>query len=183
MTQLTAHGEHQRGKRRDRQSLGRRWLTAGLVVAAFMLLAGAGAAAALESDTVDSYWRGLWWATSLMTTVGFVGRPPATAAGAGLSAVLMVAGFLLLSLISATLASVFIRDSEKRFELEERAVDAEVLARLTQLAADLDRLGSMLESTHRHRADAPAPPEVTLGRWDGPRGASSPAARARAPRR
>lgn len=127
---------------RARRSLGRRWLMAGLVGAGFLLLAGAGAAAALESDTVDSYWRGLWWATSLMTTVGFVGRPPTTAAGAGLSAVLMVAGFLLLSLISASLASVFIRDSEKSFEADEREVDAEILARLADLARRLDRLES-----------------------------------------
>ena len=135
---------------RPRPPLGRRWLVAALVGAAFILLAGAGAAVALESDTVDSYWRGLWWATSLMTTAGFVGRPPTSAAGAGLSAVLMVAGFLLISLVSASLASVFIRDSEREFESEERVVDTYVVARLAELVERLDRIES-----------ASAPPEGT----------------------
>jgi hypothetical protein len=123
-----------------RRPLARRWLFIGLVAAAFLLLAGSGAAAALESDTVGSYWRGLWWATSLMTTVGFVGRPPATPAGAALSAVLMLAGFLLLSLVSASLASIFVRDSEKSFQHEERASETLILARLDQIAARLQAL-------------------------------------------
>jgi voltage-gated potassium channel len=52
----------------------RQWLVPGLFVGLVALLLGAGAAAAFESDTVGSYWRGLWWAISLMTTVGFVGQ-------------------------------------------------------------------------------------------------------------
>ena len=120
--------------------LGRRWLFVGLAGAVFLLLAGSGAAAALESDTVGSFWRGLWWATSLMTTVGFVGRPPSTQAGAVLSAVLMVSGFLLLSLISASLASIFVRDSEKTFERQVRIVDQELLDRLDDIATRLRAL-------------------------------------------
>lgn len=49
-----------------------------MVVAGVALLVGAGAGAALESDTVGSYGRGLWWAISLMTTVGFLGSPSET---------------------------------------------------------------------------------------------------------
>lgn len=120
--------------------LGRRWLFVGLAGAVFLLLAGSGAAAALESDTVGSFWRGLWWATSLMTTVGFVGRPPTTEAGAVLSAVLMVSGFLLLSLVSASLASIFVRDSEKTFERQVRVVDQELLDRLDDIAARLQAI-------------------------------------------
>lgn len=132
--------------------LSRRWLFIGLVAAVFLLLAGSGAAAALESDTVGSYWRGLWWATSLMTTVGFVGRPPTTVAGAGLSVVLMVAGFLLLSLVSASLASMFVRDSEQPFERQERATDVEILARLAEVS---ERLAAL------ERRTAGEPPEPT----------------------
>ena len=128
------------GPQRQRTPLGRRWLFVGLVAGIFLLLAGSGAAAALESDTVGSYWRGLWWATSLMTTVGFVGRPPVTEAGAALSAVLMIAGFLLLSLVSASLASIFVRDSEKSFEREERVLERQLLARLDDIISRLDSL-------------------------------------------
>ena len=97
----------------------------GVVIAFTALLVGAGAAAAFESDTVDSYWEGLWWALGLMTTVGFVeGSPPASLGGAITSAVLMLAGFLLLSLISAGLASIFVREDEEPAEAREEALDA-----------------------------------------------------------
>lgn len=122
------------------RSARRRWSLVGLLVGGFLLLAGAGAAAALEADTVGSYWRGLWWATSLMTTVGFVGRPPTSAAGAVLSAVLMIAGFLLLSLVSASLASAFVRESEAEFEHREQAADEEMLRQLERIASRLDAL-------------------------------------------
>jgi hypothetical protein len=128
------------GRRWRRTPLGRRWLLVGLVCGTFLLLASSGAAAALESDTVGSYWRGLWWATSLMTTVGFVGRPPTTQAGAALSAILMIAGFVLLSLVSASLASIFVRDSERSFEHEETLVDRQILGRLDAIASRLDAI-------------------------------------------
>jgi len=114
----------------------------GVIGGVTALLVGAGAAAAFEADTVSSYWDGLWWALGLMTTVGFVEGPPRTAAGAAISAVLMLAGFLLLSLISAGLASLFVREDEAPFEAREQALDRQVLDRLTALEdriAELDR--------------------------------------------
>jgi voltage-gated potassium channel len=114
----------------------------GVTVAVTALLVGAGAAAAFESDTVGSYWDGLWWALGLMTTVGFVEGPPETAAGAVVSAILMIAGFLLLSLISAGLASLFVREDEAPFEAREQALERQVLERLAALEdriAELDR--------------------------------------------
>jgi len=114
----------------------------GVIVAVTALLVGAGAAAAFESDTVGSYWDGLWWALGLMTTVGFVEGPPETAAGAVVSAILMIAGFLLLSLISAGLASLFVREDEAPFEAREQVLERQVLERLAALEAriaELDR--------------------------------------------
>ena len=68
-----------------------------------VLLAGAGFAA-LESSTVSNYWDGLWWALSLMTTVGFVGETPETTGGRILSSVLMISGFALLTVTTAAVA-------------------------------------------------------------------------------
>lgn len=130
----------------------RRWILPGLIVAAAGLLLGAGAAAAFESDTVDSYWGGLWWAVSLMTTVGFVGEAPTGLIGQLVSTFLMVSGFLLLSLISAALASLFVREDEAPAELRERAADLEILARLDAIARRLDAL-------EEHAGHGPAPGE------------------------
>ena len=112
----------------------------GVIIALAALVMGAGGAAAFESDTVGSYWEGLWWALSLMTTVGFVEGAPETVGGALTSAVLMVAGFLLLSLISAALASLFVREDEEPVEEREEAIERQILDRLTAIEQRLESL-------------------------------------------
>jgi voltage-gated potassium channel len=95
-----------------------------IILALVCLLGGAGAAAAFESDTVGSFWGGLWWALCLMTTVGYVYGPPVSTTATVVSAVLVLVGFLLLSLLSATLAALFIRrDAEPAELLPARARD------------------------------------------------------------
>lgn len=120
-----------------------------------VLLAGAGFVA-LESDVVSTYWEGLWWALSLMTTVGFVGELPETTGGRILSAALMISGFALLTLTTAAIASLFVREEEMPAELTERAFEAVVLTRLDELATRLDAIERALpqHSTGPQR-DAP----------------------------
>lgn len=121
-------------------SASRKWLRPGLLIGTAMLVLGGGAGAAFESDTVGSYWRGLWWAISLMTTVGFVGKPPQTLGGALISVVLMLTGFLLLSLVSASMASLFVRADEQPTQQRDAAVDQQILESLAVLLARLDAL-------------------------------------------
>lgn len=136
----------------------RKWLKPALVAAGAALLVGAGAGAAIEADTVGSYSRGLWWAISLMTTVGFIGPPPRTAAGAIVSIALMLAGFGLLSLLSAALASLFVREDVEPVERRELQAERAVTAQLDTIAAHLDRLERQLE---RLRSPAgPAAPSL-----------------------
>ncbi len=116
------------------------WVRPALVAAGLVLLIGAGAGAAFESDTVGSYWNGLWWAVALMTTVGFIGGAPTSVVGALASVVLMVAGFLLLSLVSARLASLFVREDEEPAEERESAADLEILALLGEIKQRLETL-------------------------------------------
>ena len=51
------------GPRRPR--LGRALLWPAVTGALVIVLVAAGAAAAIETDTVTSYWHGLWWSISL----------------------------------------------------------------------------------------------------------------------
>lgn len=132
--------------------LSRRWLIPMLIGSAAALVLGAGAAAAFESDTVGSYWAGLWWAISLMTTVGFIGAPPTSEIGAAVSVVLMVTGFLLLSLISAALASLFVREDEEPVQRRELAAEAEILGALVDISDRLARLEARMEDP-RHLRD------------------------------
>ncbi len=108
-----------------------------------VLLAGAGFAA-LESNTVSSYWEGLWWALSLMTTVGFVGESPETTGGRILSGVLMVSGFVMLAVATAAIASLFVHEVEAPDELREREFEHVALARFDDLAERLDAIEEAL---------------------------------------
>ncbi len=118
------------------------WLLPALLGAVVVTLVSAGAVAAIETNTVSNYWRGLWWAVSLITTVGFVGEPPETTTGAILSAVLMILGFLLLAMVSASLAALFVREEEEPRESREEAAGAAILTALNRLEkrlADIER--------------------------------------------
>jgi len=130
----------------SRWRIRRSWLWPSLLSAVVAVLVAAGAAAAIETDSVTSYWRGLWWSISLITTVGFLGDPPKTPAGAALSVVLMVLGFLLLAMVSASLAAFFVSDEVKPRDAREQASDAAVLAMLGRLEQRLDALDEVLHS-------------------------------------
>jgi voltage-gated potassium channel Kch len=118
-----------------------------------VVITSAAAAAAIETRTVSSFGRGLWWAVSLITTVGFIGEPPETRAGELLSAALMVIGFMLLALVSASLAALFVREDERPWEERERSSDEALTA---SLAALDQRLTAIEEHLAGLRTGAPA---------------------------
>lgn len=110
--------------------------------AAILALLAGGGFAALETDTVESYWDGVWWALSLMTTVGFANDTPHTVLGKVLSGVIMVVGFVLLALTTAAIASLFVREDEGPEEVREHAFEKAALAQLRQLNARLELIES-----------------------------------------
>jgi voltage-gated potassium channel len=136
-----------------RWRISRRWVGPVLIGSIVIVVVAAGAAAAFETDTVTSYWQGLFWAISLITTVGFVGEPPRTEAGTALAVALMVVGFMLLSMISAYLAANFVREDERPHEVAEESTEQAILASLMRLEA---RVAS-LERAVSARAPHPRP--------------------------
>jgi voltage-gated potassium channel len=111
-----------------------------LPAAVLLVLLSGGGFAAFETDTVGSFGEGIWWALSLVTTVGFIDGAPHTSAGRMLAAVLMVFGFGLLAMTTAAIASLFVREDEEPVELHDSEVEAEILTELRALGARLDRL-------------------------------------------
>jgi CHASE1-domain containing sensor protein len=75
-----------------------------------------------------------------MTTVGFVGGSPTTVLGHALAAVLMVLGFLLLAMTTASVASLFVSREEAPQEARDRAFERAALAELHALADRLERV-------------------------------------------
>ncbi len=124
------------------RSLRRRWFRFALPLGGVTVLLAGGGLAALESEAAKTYWDGVLWALSLMTTVGFVGSPPTTAGGKAIAAVLMLLGFIFLAMTTATVASLLVREDEEPIEEKQRAFEREVLAELRALRNQLDRLDS-----------------------------------------
>ena len=108
-----------------------------------VVLAG-GALAGLETNSVENFGEGVWWALSLMTTVGFAGDTPNTVGGRIVSGFLMLVGFGLLSLTTAAVASLFVAEEEEP-ELEAvRVSEREVLAELQRVRGRLESLEARL---------------------------------------
>jgi voltage-gated potassium channel len=141
-----------------RRRISRSWLGPLFLTGGLLLVAGAGAIASLETGTVDSFWHGLWWTLSLMTTVGFLGEPPETGAGAAVSVVLMLFGLVLIAAVSAALASLLVRNDAEPFEVRERRADVEILTELRALSDRVAAMESRLADAGRPdtaRADRP----------------------------
>ena len=134
-----------RAPRRTRLSVFRReWLRYALPGACLIALLGGGGFAALETTTVDSYWEGLWWALSLVTTVGFVHGAPSTPAGQALSGALMIFGFVLLAMTTAAVASLFVREDEQPRERREQTFEHELLVEVRDLSGRMARVEASL---------------------------------------
>jgi voltage-gated potassium channel len=119
----------------DRRTL--RYVALGV---ALVLLLSAGAFAAVETESVHSYWDGLWWSLSLMSTVGFAGATPTTAVGKLVSAALMVFGFVLLATTTAAAASLFVREDERPEDNRAHGFERDVLEALRDLDTRLEAI-------------------------------------------
>jgi voltage-gated potassium channel len=120
--------------------LRRRWFRFAAPLAAVAVLLGGGGLAAVETETVHGYGEGILWALSLMTTVGFVGGVPHSVPGKLIAAGLMLFGFSLLALTTATVSSLFVKEDIVPEERREQALDVEILQELRALHARLDDL-------------------------------------------
>jgi voltage-gated potassium channel len=102
-----------------------------------VVLAGGAGLAAFESDTTESYWDGVWWSISLMTTVGWSGDAPTSLAGHLIATATMLVGFLLLAFTTAAVASLFVREDEAPVERRELQADQQIIDELQALRADV----------------------------------------------
>ena len=136
----------------------RRRLVIYLVFAAFLVVLSGGGLAAFESRQVSSYWEGLWWALSLMSTVGLVGDAPESLLGRLTSSVLMVSGFALMALVTAAIASLFVREEQLPEERAEEKFEAEALRLLGDLARRLEAIETTMKPKP-HGSEAATSPD------------------------
>jgi len=117
------------------------------VLLAVMLIAFACAGLVLSFEAhahgsnIHNYGQALWWAIVTATTVGYGDKYPVTPGGQGVAVILMLVGIGLIGVLTATVASYFVEQSND----EERA---ELVERLDRMEAMLARLVGDSPSAH-----------------------------------
>lgn len=105
---------------------------ASILTVAAVCIAGA-AQAAFASGDFASLWDGIWWAVTTTTTVGYGDIYPTTVQGRIIGMMLMFIGIGFLSLLTASIASRFVKEERGEEHLE-------VLEVLRRLEADVAEL-------------------------------------------
>jgi voltage-gated potassium channel len=117
-----------------------------LIAACVTLLTGAWLVLLFEENAktsnIHSYPEALWWAIVTVTTVGYGDRYPVSPGGRVVAAVLMLVGIGLIGVLTATVASVFIRehtDANKETFKKGHADLGQQLAVISDRLADVER--------------------------------------------
>jgi voltage-gated potassium channel len=117
-----------------------------LIAAVVMLLLGAWLVLMFEERAkganIHSYPDALWWAIVTVTTVGYGDRYPVTEGGRVVAAVLMLVGIGLIGVLTATVASVFIKEHTDANKDEVKKSHADLgrqLAVIGDRLADVER--------------------------------------------
>jgi voltage-gated potassium channel len=99
-----------------------------------VVVVGGSVEALVDGGEFDhSTWNGIWWALETVTTVGYGDVPVTTVDGRIIAIVVMLVGIGFLSVLTATIASHFVK-SDRGDETEE------ILAALTRLEAEVAEL-------------------------------------------
>ncbi len=111
----------------ERVSSGAAFRLVGLMTALVVVVAGA-AQSLVDEGAFPTIWDGIWWAVATVTTVGYGDLYPRSIQGRILAMLVMLFGIGFLSVLTAAIASRFVRtdtDSE------------EILAKLTRIESEL----------------------------------------------
>lgn len=113
------------------------------LVTVFIVVVSGAAQAAFNAGEFESVWDGVWWAVVTVTTVGYGDLYPETVTGRLIGILVMLIGIGFISVLTATVASRFVRTDSG---------SDEVLDVLRRLEADVAELKARL-APPRHDAD------------------------------
>lgn len=109
------------------------------LVTVFVVVVSGAAQYAVDPGDFPSLWDGIWWAVVTVTTVGYGDITPRTVEGRVTAIAVMLVGIGFLSVLTATIASHFVKTDR---DLETR----EITAALKRVEEELARLRRELES-------------------------------------
>ena len=101
-----------------------------------------------QNTSIDGIIRGIWWATTTVTTVGYGDLYPESHTGRVLAGVLMIIGIGFVALLTANIASYFVeKDKEKEngAQGEDKKDENQlILERLEELSKKIDEINRRL---------------------------------------
>jgi voltage-gated potassium channel len=119
------------------------------LVAALAAIAGGFAFKALERQQTPkpTFFDGVWWSMSTMTTVGYGDFIPKTTGGRTLAIVLMIIGIGFVALVTGAVAQHFLSPAVRRVEQELDSVEADedvIAIEISEIRARLDHIETLL---------------------------------------
>ena len=109
------------------------------IATVFLVFIAGAVQATVDEGDFNSFWDGMWWAVVTVTTVGYGDLYPSSVPGRLVAMALMFVGIGFISVLTATIASLFVKN--------ERATEHTELAdSLARIEADLAELKTRLES-------------------------------------
>jgi len=95
----------------------------------------------IDSDTFNTVWSGMWWATQTVTTVGYGDIVPHDWVGQLVAVLLMVGGLSLFAVVTGSITSAFVTAAQARNPSE---ADLKLEQKLDDLAAEMAALREQL---------------------------------------
>lgn len=124
-----------------------------LALAVLMVVVAGGGFYWLEPN-VHSYADGIWLAFTTVSTLGYGDIVPSTSGARVFAVFIVLLGYALFSIVTATIAALFVGEDEKRLE---RELHADIRALRQEVAALRESLQSQ-SSVPQEKAVDPAPP-------------------------
>jgi voltage-gated potassium channel len=116
----------------------------------FVVVIGGLAIHGLEPETAESVGDGLWWAAATLSTVGYGDIAPKTLLGRILAVGIMVIGVSTFAVLTAGIASLFVRTDDR--DSEDGL--AEVRSELRRITSELQQLRASQRGDEPPKADA-----------------------------
>jgi len=115
------------------------------------LTALAGAAAFHQTEEGESFWNGLYWAITTMTTVGYGDLSPETTEGKIVAVLVMLVGIGFVALVTGSIAEAFIqpRVAKQAEEAAAQRAELDAKARAQREMIERETLGALRELSER----------------------------------
>ena len=138
-----------------------------LIAAAATLFLGAWLVLLCEENArgsnIHNYPDAVWWAIVTVTTVGYGDRFPVTGGGRTVAVILMLVGIGLIGVLTATVASVFIKEHTDASKDEIKKGHADLGQQLALVSDRLTDIERHLGISHPDATTTEAPGEVAAG--------------------